>query len=61
MGTLQEKEIRGLQLKNKEIVCSACATDEERSEATEFPAEDEIHDQYPWFCVRCKKKVEKPA
>jgi hypothetical protein len=57
MGTIQEKEIRGFQLKNKELVCPVCATDEEKAQATEVVAEDVIHDPNPAFCIRCQKKI----
>ncbi len=59
MGLLQEKEIRGYQLKNKTFVCPVCASDEEkRSDETTVIAEDAIHDANPFYCVRCQKKVE---
>ena len=54
---LQEKQIRGFQLKNKELVCPVCATDEEKAKATEISQEDAIHDPKPAFCVRCQKKI----
>jgi hypothetical protein len=57
MGTLQEKEIRAYQLKNKELVCPVCASDEEKAAATEISAEDVIHDPNLALCVRCQKKL----
>lgn len=57
MGMIQEKEIRAYQLKNKELVCPVCASDEEKAQATEVAAEDVIHDPNPAVCVRCQKKL----
>jgi len=57
MALLVEKEIRAYQLKTKRMVCTECATDEERAEETPVVAEDVIHDPAPNYCVRCKKKI----
>ena len=57
MGLLQEKEIRGYQIKNKGFVCPVCATDEEKSTESSIKAEDKIHNEDPMVCVRCQKKV----
>lgn len=59
MGTIQEKEIRAYQLKEKALVCPVCATDEEKETAgaDNIIAEDTIHDDNPLFCNRCKKKI----
>jgi hypothetical protein len=53
-----EKEIRGYQLKTKEYVCPICVTGQEQQDtATKVVAEDEIHDDNPTTCVRCKKVI----
>ncbi len=58
-----EGDIRAYQLKTKEYVCPACASDEERADpgTEEVVAEiigAVIHDTGPLECVRCKKKIE---
>jgi hypothetical protein len=58
VAILQEKEIRGFQLKNKALVCPVCASDEEKAApGTELIAEDAVHDPDPMYCTRCKKKI----
>jgi hypothetical protein len=58
MAMLEEKQIRGYQLKNRTYVCPVCATDEEKADSeTTVMAEDAIHDSKPMECVRCKKVV----
>ncbi|HVN25901.1 MAG TPA: hypothetical protein VMT71_18180 [Syntrophorhabdales bacterium] len=57
MALLVEKEIRAYQLKTNKMVCTECATDEERAEERPVVAEDVIHDPDPKYCVRCKKKI----
>jgi hypothetical protein len=59
MGTINEKQIRAYQTKEKALVCPVCATDEEKEIAGPdgIIAEDTIHDDNPLFCHRCKKKI----
>ncbi|HEX2964474.1 MAG TPA: hypothetical protein VHO84_01740 [Syntrophorhabdaceae bacterium] len=61
MGIVTEKRARMYHTKNREFVCPACATDEERENADpgELVAEDKIHDDNPVYCIRCKKKIER--
>ena len=60
MKTDQKKLIKAYRLKDKTLVCPACASDEERS--IKGPdilyEEDVIHDDNPVFsCARCEKKI----
>lgn len=54
-----EAEVKAYQLKTREVVCPACASDEEKAaDDTEKIAEDVIHDiGSPLECARCKKKI----
>ena len=61
MGLATENNVRAYLLKDRTLVCPVCATDEEREDLAEqgnYIAEDEIHDDNPIFCVRCKKKIQ---
>lgn len=60
MGVLQEKEIRGYQMKEQAFVCPVCATEEEIKAASEekiLYKEDEVHDDKGTVCIRCKKEI----
>jgi hypothetical protein len=59
MGTLQEKEIRGYQLKSKIVVCPVCASEEEMkgTEQRAITEDDIARDPNRMVCDRCKSKL----
>jgi hypothetical protein len=59
MGVLQEKEIRGYQLKSEIVICPVCATEEEMKGTSErgITEEDIARDPNRMVCERCKKKL----
>lgn len=58
MSMLEEKQIRGYQLRERTFVCPVCATDEEKTDSgTKIVAEDVVHDSDPMECTRCQRPV----